>query len=230
MRPFTITQYLEQVLRDYSDGVNTSIPARIERVETRGANLWRVDVQPLIKADYTNEEGSQVVETLPVVTCVPVVMPGAGGYRMTFPVLVGDTVLLVFSQASLDKWLHVGGLVDPGDFGRFDLSDAIAIPGLRDFAHPWASSPMDRMTIGADVGPQIEINPAIIKLGQLAVEGTLKDASFLTALATLVTAIAAAFTASEAPAGAAATAEVEGALTTFLGAAATYTTTVTKVS
>jgi hypothetical protein len=58
---------------------------------------------------------------------------GAGAYKITFPVAAGDIVLLCFAQTSLDNWLQLGGVVDPQDSRKFDLSDAIAIPGLLSF-------------------------------------------------------------------------------------------------
>jgi len=42
--------------------------------------------------------------------------------------------MLLFSQASIDKWRKQGGKVDPVRDRRHDLSDAIAIPGLRSFS------------------------------------------------------------------------------------------------
>ena len=55
--------------------------------------------------------------------------PGAGGYRITFPVAEGDTGLLLFAESSLDKWLVSGGTVDPEDDRRHDLTDAVFLPG-----------------------------------------------------------------------------------------------------
>ena len=111
-------------------GLNISLPAK---VETYDASDLRVSVKPLIKRRVEQEDGSIVLESLPIVTDVPLVFPGAGAYRITFPVSVGDTVLLVFASSSLDRWLELGGEVDPADDRSSALSDAIAIPGLRDF-------------------------------------------------------------------------------------------------
>jgi len=45
-------------------------------------------------------------------------------------------VLLIFSERSLERWLSVGGVVEPGSNRKFDISDCIAIPGLFSFANP----------------------------------------------------------------------------------------------
>lgn len=138
--------------------IRVALPAR---VETYDAATQQVSVQPLIQDGYTDESGERQAERLPVIPHVPVVFPGAGGFRVTFPIAVGDTVLVVFSSSSLDQWLALGGEVDPKDDRRHDLSDAIAIPGLRDFAHALSSAPTSTMSIGKDGGPTIEIGADI---------------------------------------------------------------------
>jgi hypothetical protein len=126
--------------------LHVAIPARVERVDLAKA---LVDVKPLVKDRYS-EDGATKVQSVPVVTNVPLVFPGAGGMRITFPVTKGDTVLLVFSERSLDSWLVRGGEVDPLDDRRHSLSDAVAIPGLNDFAHPWKAISSSAVTIGKD--------------------------------------------------------------------------------
>jgi hypothetical protein len=158
----TMVEALNRLVKSHLRDLHVALPARVERYDL---TKQEADVQPLIQDHYTDEEGQKVVFTIPVIPSVPVVFPGAGGFRVTFPVLAGDTVLLVFSEASLDKWLQQGGLVDPGMTHRHNLSDAIAIPGLRDFAHALTEAPTDRATFGKDGGLQIHITEEKIGLG-----------------------------------------------------------------
>lgn len=121
--------------------VNVAIPARVESYDP---TTQRCSAQPLIRRAYRDEAGERVGDAsarLPVINDVPVVFPGAGSYSITWPVAKGDTVLLIFSQASIDKWLSGGGGsgggdIDPLDDRRHSLNDAIAIPGLRHRAEP----------------------------------------------------------------------------------------------
>jgi len=157
---------LQEVLAAHADAVrlsiNTAIPARVTKYD---ASKQRVDAQPLVKLRRVAEDGAIVADVLPVVPAVPVLFPGAGRWRFTFPITSDTTGLLIFSQASLDKWLVRGGLVDPEDDRRFDLTDGVFIPGLHDFGHPLKSAPIDRLTIGDDEGVQIHIEPGKIKIG-----------------------------------------------------------------
>jgi hypothetical protein len=52
------------------------------------------------------------------------------------PVDVGDYVLLLFNEKSIDSFSQIGGLVDPDDMRKHDLTDAVALPGFYPFLMP----------------------------------------------------------------------------------------------
>lgn len=83
-------------------------------------------VQPSIKRRFLD---SQVFE-MPNIINVPVVFQQSQDFSDTYPLKRGDGVLLVFSQRSLERWIDNGHNSEPGNRRKFDLSDAIAIPGL----------------------------------------------------------------------------------------------------
>ena len=130
-----------------SKEIHTALPGRVESYD---ASTQKADVKPLIKSEDIDEEGNAVYYPIPVITDVPVVFPGGGGFRVTFPLTKGSTVLLVFSEASLDTWLSKGGDVEPGVDSRHELTDAIAIPGLNTFTAPLSNAPSSTMSVGAD--------------------------------------------------------------------------------
>lgn len=114
----TLEQTVERLLSD----VNTTVPGTIVSYDA-GRN--RAVVRPSLPkrlADGTELPAPDVHE-------VPVQwMTAAGGVRFTFPVRAGDTVTLHFAQRSLDEWLN-GESGAPQDPRRFDLTDAVAVPG-----------------------------------------------------------------------------------------------------
>lgn len=125
------------------EDLHVGMPAR---VLTYDAATLKVSAQPLIRRGYLDELGARQTELLPVIPEVPVVFPGSGAVRIRFPIAVGDTVLLLFADRSLDRWLVRGGDVDPADDRNHSMTDAIAIPGLLDFAHAANASPMIEFT------------------------------------------------------------------------------------
>jgi len=153
-----LARFRESMVAD----LHTALPGKIVKYDE---STQKADVQPLIKERYTDESGAQQSRELPVIPSVPVQFPGAGGYRITFPVAVGDTGLIMFAEASLDKWLVSGGTVNPADERRHDLTDAVFLPGLRDFGHALTSAPTDRATFGKDDGLQIHVDGSKIRIG-----------------------------------------------------------------
>lgn len=110
--------------------VYTALPCVVTNVVGSFENQ-RVDVQPSINTLYkdgTSEEHTQILG-------VPVVLPGSSTSMVSFPVNVGDTVLCVFSQRSMDNFkLGNGQPTPPNDYRKFSDQDAVAIPGLFSFA------------------------------------------------------------------------------------------------
>lgn len=149
------TPDLHQVIKETIEWVlgnlNTAIPARVLDFD---AERQEASVQPVIKSRLKD---GRVLSRAPI-TGVPVMFPAAGGGILTFPVQRGDTVLLIFSQRSIDRWVQSdGGEIDPGDNRKHDISDAIAIPGL--FPFPRALSADPESVIIKFSGAQIKLAP-----------------------------------------------------------------------
>lgn len=159
----TLANLLRMVRDRAAAELHVCLPGRVERYD---AAAGVVDVKPLLKEDATAEDGSRIVESLPVVPNVPIVFPGAGGFCVTFPVNVGDFVLLVFADRSLDKWIGSGSEVDPVDPRRHALSDAFAIPGARPTAWKNAAAATNHATIGVDGGLRVHLKASTVELGE----------------------------------------------------------------
>lgn len=130
--------------------VHTSLPGRIEKFDKA---TQTADVQPLIKRRFANPDGTEVLETLPVIPRVPVAFPRAGKFFITWPLKAGDLVELVFSEASRDNFKGGDGSeADPDDFRRFDLSDAVAHPCGYPESKPINDFDAENIAIGFDGG------------------------------------------------------------------------------
>jgi len=118
----------------------------------------KATIQPALNKSYA----SGTME-MPVLENVPIMFPK----NVFFPVSAGDYVLLLFSERSIDLWLSVGGQVTPADPRKFNLSDAIAIPGLQPFTADFSGNNGEDYSISF-AGSSISIKPngdIIIKTG-----------------------------------------------------------------
>ncbi len=136
-----------RAIEGHANGMRVALPGEVVAYDPVRQS---VDVMPLIQNGYIDENGERQTERVPIVLDVPLAFPGAGLYRITFPVAVGDHVLLVFCSSSITRWKLLGGEVDPGDDRRHDLNDSIAIPGIHDFAHVPTTAPTNAMVLHAD--------------------------------------------------------------------------------
>lgn len=189
-------QVLESVMTDRLADVHTAMPGSVESFDPVRQTA---NVKLLLKRRVTRENGEVEDVSTGVAVNVPVVFPGAGGFRLVFPLNAGDGVLVVFAESSIDQWQSLGG-EQPGGVRRFHLADAIALPGLRHDV--WAGLPASGMSIGSDSGPGIVLSPTDVQLGARegspATEAAIHGTYFVTQLQTLHAAASAAATASAA--------------------------------
>lgn len=89
-----------------------------------------VQVQPCIMGKQAKKDAKPLPELLDV----PVSFYGAGGYVITHKPQAGDVCLLVASDRSLSRWKQSGGVIDPGERRRHNLTDSVAFFGLNHFA------------------------------------------------------------------------------------------------
>lgn len=89
-----------------------------------------VHVQPCIMGKLANRDAKPLPELLDV----PVSFYGAGGYVITHKPQAGDICVLIVNDRSLSRWKQAGGVIDPGERRRHNLTDSVAFFGLNHFA------------------------------------------------------------------------------------------------
>jgi hypothetical protein len=138
--------------------------ALVGEVQAFDAAAQTVDVQPVVSSVLVDRDGNRLVESLPLLTSVPVAFPRAGGYFISLPITKGDTVLLVCADTAIAKWRETGRVSTPtkteppAEERSHDLSDAIAIPGVYPTTSALADVSTDSMMLGKDGGLQIKID------------------------------------------------------------------------
>jgi hypothetical protein len=188
---------LEWVLRSALEGFQadlwTALPGTIESFDPTKMTCV---VKPSIQARVRSADGKAPVPgaifdkddwwwvSLPVLGDVPVVFPSGGGFTLTFPLLPGDPVLVVFASRCIDAHWQSGGVQPQAELRMHDLSDGFAIPGHRPLPSVPPSVSESTVQLRSDDGAVIieltdghvanVIAPGGINLtGPVTIEGTL---------------------------------------------------------
>lgn len=120
----TLAEVIRGAIESRLLDVHTSIPGK---VVTYDPTTQTADVQPTVRRALSLEDGVEH-EDLPIIPNVPVGWMRGGGFGFQFPLVPGDHVWLVFSEAATGAWRESGDLSDPVDHARHDLSYPIALP------------------------------------------------------------------------------------------------------
>jgi hypothetical protein len=161
----------EIMMQEVVDQINKCVLAQLENVHTAiPGEIKEYDpdkgvatVQP--KAKFKKPDGTTL--DYPEISGVPVVFPQSQKVTVAWAVKKGDGCLLIMSERSLDYWMYDR---ETDTELAFDLSNAIAIPGLS----PKGNATMkiacdeDGVAIAAD-STKVKITP---KITEVNVNGT----------------------------------------------------------
>ena len=146
--PVSLDEVLQEAVKGSIFGlVHVSMPGVVVSYDR---DSQTASVQPVLQARQVDEEGTSTALKLAPLGGVPVLFPqGSGGlYSITWDLLPGDPVLLVFSERSLDEWKATGSTdIAPQDYRRFDPSDAVAWAGLSSPAAPLGAKSIKATTL-----------------------------------------------------------------------------------
>ena len=159
--PPTLTEVIREALDARLESVRVAMPGI---VQAYNAATQSADVLPSVRGSVLEVDGSLTPEALPVIPDVPVMFPRAGGFFLSFPLIPGDSVLLVFSESDLGEWRRVGSVVDPGDTRRHTLAGAIAIPGLFPATNTITPAP-NGAQLGSETGVRTTFTVSQVQVG-----------------------------------------------------------------
>lgn len=135
-----IEESIEAVIENYINNLNTCMPAKIERVDMTS---MQVDARPLMVKRYING----TILPPPLIRNIPVVMSRNNASIFYMPLNNGDQVMLLFGQRDITEFL---GSTDEFDFyfpqsrRKYDINDAIAVPGLYSFNSQISNAPLNK--------------------------------------------------------------------------------------
>lgn len=122
----SIKRLIKSHIENLQTQIYTQLPAIITDVsQYESSNI--ISVTPTINILHSDGQ----VNECPEIFNVPVVQPSGGGGLLSFPLAVGDNVLLEFSMRNIEEWLEGSGEAVTEPTRRLhDISDAVAIVGM----------------------------------------------------------------------------------------------------
>lgn len=132
----------EAIRRIASEASGAHIVSMTATVQSYDRSSQTVTVDPDVNGAFELPDGTELVQNLPVIGGVPVLFPGGGGVSLTWDLVQGDQVLLIFRDRSHDE-VDAGVAerpITPRSRRRFSLSDAVALPQFTAPGDPLPSS------------------------------------------------------------------------------------------
>lgn len=119
-----LSDAIQSHIENYKTQMFSSLPATVTAYNSEEQTI---SAKPVMNEAY--KEGD--ISEFPEIDYIPLIFTGSGGGSLTFPVNVGDEVLLMFSSRSFDNWWDSGETQELSSTQRYnDLNDAIALIGL----------------------------------------------------------------------------------------------------
>jgi hypothetical protein len=106
---------------------------RVGQITEYDATRNAVKIRLCVKSVRTEDPDNLTTVEFPVLEDIPVQQFGSGKLLLSIPPAVDSYGTLFFSDQDLEAWLTAGGIVDPANMRKWDLSDAIFMPGLYPF-------------------------------------------------------------------------------------------------
>ena len=76
-------------------------------------------------------DGTKVIKEKPILLKCPVVNLTGGSAYLSMPITKGDTCIVLFNDREIDNWFTSGGIQTPLTERAHDISDGLAIVGIR---------------------------------------------------------------------------------------------------
>jgi hypothetical protein len=76
-------------------------------------------------------DGTRILQEYPLLLVCPVIFLYGGAAFLSMPVQVGDNCIVLFNDREIDQWYSNGGVQTPLSTRKHDLSDAIALVGIK---------------------------------------------------------------------------------------------------
>jgi len=109
-----------------------------------------------------NKDGTRVLQERPVLLKVPAIILSGGQAGLTFPITTGDECVVLFNDREIDNWFISGDVRAPSTVRTHDLSDGIALVGLRSIANSLSEYLTDGVRLFFGTKARIDVKDDLI--------------------------------------------------------------------
>jgi hypothetical protein len=156
----TENEMLRRTLENLKANFHCAKPGIVEALNDDGT----VNVQVAIR-EQVNINGDLQWMDIPLLLDCPVAMHCSDKYMVVSSIKKGDECLVVFADNCIDAWWQSGGVQNQIEKRRHDLSDGIAIFGIRSLPRKTENFPTDGIQVRNEDGSvKIEITGTTINL------------------------------------------------------------------
>lgn len=147
--------------------------------ETDQTATIQISVKQVTDVD---ESGVKTLQEYPVLLKCPVITLTGGSSYLSMPIAQGDTCLIFFNDRDIDNWFYEGGVKSPNTPRVHDLSDGIAIVGIRNIQNAISDYLTNGVRIKYDDACKIDLQENLINslsllwfhLGNMVITGALQ--------------------------------------------------------
>lgn len=155
---------LRRILESDRLDLHTGMPGRVRSFD-RQAQTAEIELGLRRVIPAGDEDEDDQVEDYPILPDVPICYPRGGGFRISWPLSVGDHVWVMFSDGDLNAWRGSGSTSDPGVATRHGLSGAVCYPGVHHRGGANGNATDTTLRIEREGGPVFEIDTAEVRCG-----------------------------------------------------------------
>lgn len=130
----TMTDLLEATKRNLSASINC---IQVGIIQSYDAASQTANIQIALKKILEiAADGTRILQDRPLLIKCPVVTLFGGASFLSMPIAAGDYCIVLFNDREIDQWYANGGTQAPVTYRLHDLSDGMAIVGIRSAQNP----------------------------------------------------------------------------------------------
>lgn len=170
MRTVSAREAIDAILHELRTEIHTCFPARVLVYD---AAEQTVDVRPALLREVPTDDDPTTpwgYDQLPDLHGIQIMWPRAGGFAITFPIAVGDWVLVHCAEQSTMVWRDKGDAPShPGVLDPHGLNGCVAVPGWFPDKHKLADVDTEHLALrSTDNAVRIVLSGTEVRLGSTA--------------------------------------------------------------